>query len=483
MPPVDQSDLLPIATQVDRVVGSGACIGCGACRVSHPDLIEIGINQYGEYQATVLPEATSVADHDGFAKVCPFSGEGPNEDELGAELFADPNTVDDAYLGRHLECHVGWVETGEYRAAGSSGGMTTWMLTKLMDLGEIDGVIHVKPADEGDQPILFKYGLSHSVEEVRSGAKSRYYPVEFSTVISEVRQRSGRYAFVGIPCFVKAVRRLCREDPQLDERIAYCVGIFCGHLKSHAFAEAIAWESGVAPEELLSIDFRHKLPDRPASDYGVRISRRDGQPVVRPMQGLVTRDWGVGLFKYLACDLCDDVVAETADISFGDAWLDEHRMDPRGTNVVVVRNTRLRRIVAAGFADGEIRGEPVGADAVVRSQEAGFRHRRPGLSYRLWARAEQGLWSPRKRVPADHDALPPRRQRVMDLRVAIAHACRDAFVRAKLAANFKVFQREMAPLLTSYRLGTRRPFWSRNRRRAEAVLRRIRKELRELFQR
>lgn len=41
---------------------------------------------------------------------------------------------------------------------------------------------------------------------------------------------------------------------------------------------------------------------------------------------------------YKACDFCDDVFAETADIALGDAWLPEYVQDGNGTNVVVTRN-------------------------------------------------------------------------------------------------------------------------------------------------
>ena len=40
-------------------------------------------------------------------------------------------------------------------------------------------------------------------EEVLAGAKSRYYPIEMSKVMDFIKNNEGRYAFVGIPCFIK----------------------------------------------------------------------------------------------------------------------------------------------------------------------------------------------------------------------------------------------------------------------------------------
>jgi coenzyme F420-reducing hydrogenase beta subunit len=44
--------------------------------------------------------------------------------------------------------------------------------------------------------------------------------------------------------------------------------------------------------------------------------------------------WGAGFFQNSACNYCDDVVAETSDIAFGDAWVEPYSSDGRGTNVV-----------------------------------------------------------------------------------------------------------------------------------------------------
>ena len=463
MPDVRHSNALPIAQEAPQVVQHSACIGCGACAAAMPELYQIEMNDYGEYQAIggqqVEPTDTN---REAFAQVCPFSGGGPDEDDIGSSLYGDATANE--YVGFHRDCYVAWVDKNNYRAAGSSGGMTSWMLAKLLGVGEIDGVIHVKPANSPGERQLFHYAISHTLDEVRAGAKSRYYPVEMSSVLSEVRRSTGRYAFVGVPCFVKAVRRLCLVDPELDARIAYCIAIFCGHLKSRAFAEAIAWELGVEPAELETIDFRHKLYDRPASQYGVKLTSKSGETLEHPMQGLATKNWGLGMFKYLACDLCDDVVGETADISFGDAWLDEYRLDPRGANVVVVRNQRLAELVAQAFQNGEIEGKSLSTKDVYRSQEAGFRHRRPGLAYRLWAREQRGEWSPQKRVQPDAHALPPQRRRIMDVRVQLADRCRAAFVHAKQVGSFQTFLSEIEPLVTAHQRLSRRGLWLRIRR-------------------
>src|SRR3546814_9189569 len=64
-------------------------------------------------------------------------------------------------------------------ASSSSGGMTSWLLEKLLDAGLIDGVIHVGSADGGSGS-LFRYAVSHSAADLRARRKSIYYSTEMS---------------------------------------------------------------------------------------------------------------------------------------------------------------------------------------------------------------------------------------------------------------------------------------------------------------
>ena len=57
---------------------------------------------------------------------------------------------------------------------------------------------------------LFRYRISRTPDELADGAKSRYYPVEMSEVLETIRRVPGRYAVVGVPCFIKAVHLLRR---------------------------------------------------------------------------------------------------------------------------------------------------------------------------------------------------------------------------------------------------------------------------------
>jgi coenzyme F420-reducing hydrogenase beta subunit len=274
-----------------------------------------------------------------------------------------------------------------------------------------------------------------------------------SAVIREMVQVPGRYAVVGLPCFIKAIRLACRESPVLKERITVAIGLVCGHLKSTAFAELMAWQCDVAPSELRSIDFRTKLKGRPASSYAVTVwGNRSGQSVEvsKPTSQLLGSNWGHGLFRYKACDFCDDVVAETADISIGDAWLPEFEVDSDGTNVIVVRSQRLNAVLREANAAKRIHIVPISAERAAASQAGGFRHRRDGLALRLYVADKEGQWRPKKRVAPSISHLSPKAQKSYLMRYELAETSHVAFRRAKLVKDLNEFKNAMMPLIKRY---------------------------------
>ena len=248
---------------------------------------------------------------------------------------------------------------------------------------------------------MFSYVVSRSVDEVQSRRKSQYYPVTFEHVLREIRGDGKRYAFVGIPCAVTAVRHLAAADPMLREQLAFVVGIVCGHLKSMAYAQSFAWQLGVAPPDLAAVDFRIKDPERTSREYGFQATATDGRTAEAKTMSLVGGSWGHAVFQLGACDFCDDIFAETADVVLGDAWLAKYEIDWRGTNMVVTRDQTIDQILLDGRASGAVTLDDLSVASIVSTQAGNFRHRRDGLAVRLHDDDEAGQWHPRKRVVAD----------------------------------------------------------------------------------
>ncbi|MCC2606092.1 Coenzyme F420 hydrogenase/dehydrogenase, beta subunit C-terminal domain [Planctobacterium marinum] len=428
---------------VSKVTQGGYCIGCGAC--AHlSTAVSMQANRYGQLIPVVTEDGLSNTENDTIAKVCPSGPAGLNEDQIAELHFG--TLPRNSRIGHFDKVFAGKVTTGEFYQKASSGGIGKWLLTRLLELGDVDYVIQVtedqRPNERG---LSYFYKVFSKTEEIKTGSKSAYYPIELSEVLDFVRQNPGRYAITGIPCFIKTIRRLCEQDSELKQRIKFTLGVVCGHLKTKAFAELIGWQLGVKPDELATVDFREKLPGKKANQKGVRATRLDGsQSDSEIVQNLFGTNYGHGLFKYNACDFCDDVLAETADVAVGDAWLPQYMHG--GTSLVVTRNKRITEILAQ-YRDIEVQLDELTDTDAANSQAAGLRHRREYLSYRLLLKQQAGHWAPLKRVlPADAH-LTRNQKRIVVLRSQISDKSHELFAKAKELNDLSYLKKHLLPLM------------------------------------
>lgn len=441
-----------ISDLLNSVVNNDYCIGCGVCASLNGSPLTMKIDEDGKFKP-FINESIKQTDKMkvNVLHICPFSNDSKNETEIGKEVFGQFITTSfNEYTGYHIKNYAGYVKEGEYRKRGSSGGMGTWIPAQLLKNNLVDGIIHVKATDPNSSNMLFEYQVSISEEDLSKGAKSKYYPIEMSQVIKFIKENKGRYALVGIPCYIKSIRLLADQDEVIKERIKYYIGLVCGHLKSDLFAKSIGWQLGIHPDNIKSIDFRKKLKGRKANDYGVEVyGYEDGNEkiVSSPTKELFTTNWGHGLFKYKACEFCDDVLAETADVTVGDAWLPEYSKDSMGTNVIIIRNPDILNL----FKEHEekINIEEISIEKVYQSQAGGFRHRKDGLAYRLYLKDKNNEWRPIKRVyPSNKMSF--KRKQLYEKRTHLSQESFRVFRAAKKEGDFNAFIKYMDPLIQEY---------------------------------
>ncbi|GHB31525.1 Coenzyme F420 hydrogenase/dehydrogenase, beta subunit C-terminal domain [Mongoliitalea lutea] len=429
-------------TLKDTVLKNDFCIGCGVCNYVDSS-ISIEMDDFGMLKAK--PTSDTHEKENVLMKVCPFSNQARNEDEIAEDIFSGLIEKNE-YIGKYLENYVGFVEEGDYRIKGSSGGSGKWIINQLLDKGMVDYAVQIVSSMNPDDQSLFSYQIFKRGDDVLSGSKSAYYPITMTDSLDFIRNNEGNYVVTAIPCFSKALRNLAKEDLIINERLKYIIGVVCGHLKSTAFAELLAWQVGVAPHELKEIEFRGKLEGKKANDKGVFAKDLKGNTSeIKSSKELYGGNWGYGFFKYKACDYCDDVLAETADVSIGDAWLPEYMNDHLGNNIVVVRNPEIHSVIQDGMSSGRLSFEIVKPGAIVKSQLGGIRHRREGLAYRLFLRRKE--WLPSKRVKASSKGLNARRKWVYKVREEVRDASHKFFKMSKEQNDLNLFISSLDPLI------------------------------------
>ena len=424
--------------RIEETLGRGICIGCGACSAATGGAVRVQLGRTRLYEA-VLDEASEPQIR-AASRVCPFSDESPNEDELRAP-HADSAMTMDMRLGVHTRTFAGRVTDEDYLMGSSSGGMASWLVDRLLEDGHADAVIHVGGSTDPKRE-LFRNEVSNR-EDARVRRKSQYYATTMAEAFRMVSEVQQRYVIVGVPCFIRAARALCKENPVFKERLTYFVSLVCGHYKTQAFADSLAWQLDIHPRDLAAVDFRVKHGDRTANDYDFSAtSALSGKTASAPVRTLAGGNWGHSAFQPEACNFCDDVVGETADVSFGDAWLPEFIPYPYGTNVVISRNRIIDGIFDVGVASNVIKVFEVSPDRVASSQAGGFRHRREGLSVRLADDISRGLSVPAKRVsPSQASDVSVKRTKLIRQRRQMAARSHDSFIKALECNDLRVYLR------------------------------------------
>ena len=421
------------------VEGSGIAIemnelGC-YCAVTHPDLCK---NKRVPVTA-----------------VCPFSDSALNEDEISKSLFVRDCQYNQK-IGFYMDLYAGYVVEKDFRDLGSSGGMVNWILCTLINNNLVDQVLHVGSRQPTKKdPRLFHFKISKTMEEVHLSSKSRYYPVEMSEVLKYVIDQPGRYAITGVPCFIKAIRLVQMQIPVLKERIHYSLSLVCGHLKSKQYAEMLAWQCGIKPDNLLSIDFRKKMPGLNANQYGVEVSGLINGKIAKKyslISKLYGSDWGLCFFKYKACDYCDDLFGETADVTLGDAWIKPYIKDGLGNNIVIVRNSQLNEIIKKGMRYGQLSLDKINSKDVIRSQKNGLFHRREALAYRLTLDDKKNEWYPKKRISKQDNHFNNRLKHKYSFQLDLSDKSHHAFQYAKERDQLSYFIDTMKPLESRFRI-------------------------------
>ena len=170
---------------------------------------------------------------------------------------------------------------------------------------------------------------------------------------------------------------------------------------------------------------------------------------MKPASQLVGTDWGMGFFKYKACDYCDDISAETADFSVGDAWLPKYKQDHRGTNILIVRNLVIQAIVDEGIASGQLKLETIDVDEVIQSQRANVRHRKEDLPYRLKMADNTGNWRPTKRQ-SKWRFINKKRRHIQNSRMSFRDQIPSLWMKAVKRENPSNFFKDIEPLIKNY---------------------------------
>ena len=381
------------------VVKNDVCIGCGVCVPLCPINNLRMVWKNGKFEALHNSEeclSKCVA----CFKVCPFDDSSRNEDSLSRDLYADIEGISfDPDCGYYLKNYVGHAPELKKRMKSASGGLTTYLLETLLNSGKVNYVATVAKVTGSET--LFKYKMCSTIDEINDCNGSAYYPVEISSMLEDILNIDGRYAVVALPCVSKAIRNAMLTNSVLKTKIKFIIGLVCSQTKTDFFSRYLAKKQKI--ESLTAINFRTKSENTPTSNYKVKMEGSDGTENYINFTDF-SMDWSDRYFTPNACNFCDDVFAETADIAMMDAWLPIYSKSVEGYNLILNRNVELEEILKSVGNMKEI-----DIDGIKNSQRLATISKRHDISARILRANKKKEFVPKKREHLLNNAVFERR--------------------------------------------------------------------------
>ncbi|MEL7470405.1 MAG: Coenzyme F420 hydrogenase/dehydrogenase, beta subunit C-terminal domain [Pseudomonadota bacterium] len=364
---------------LDRVRRGRLCTGCGAC-AAVSDKISIARTEDGFNRPVATEKLTRQEDRH-IARICP-----------GLGMRTETDRTSDPLWGRVRSAWSGHAAGAELRFRAASGGALSAVLVHLVESGKVDYILHT--GADPDDPSGNRTVASRSRAAIATSAGSRYAPSSPLAVIEEHLRSGQRFAFVGKPCDVAALRAMARRDARIDAQVPYMLSFFCAGVPSRKGAAEILSRMGVAEEDVNT--FRYRGDGWPGS---ATATLRDGSQ--RRMG--YRESWGDILSKHVQfrCKICPDGSGTFADIVCGDAWHGDASGYPvfdeaDGQSLILARTQRGEALVKAVIAADLMKTDRVRLDQITAMQPGQTKRMRNLLARlaALWITAQP---SPRYR--------------------------------------------------------------------------------------
>lgn len=356
---------------ISEIVMHDLCSGCGVCTgVCPSNILKMSKQTNGDLAPDLIGVCPPKCDL--CLRVCPFAVNQLNITQLASQRFQSPAAKQHEAVGFYIENYVGYSE--QHRSAGASGGMTTWVLQKLLAQRLVDAVITItsdsKVVDQENN--LFCFNEMTTPDEVQAASGSFYYPISLGQQLRHIQELRDdrRYAIVGLPCTLKGVALAMAKLPRLRSSIRFTLGLVCGHLPNFFYTEYLTTLSSGVSKPAKKVHYRIKQSASRANNFCFQSQTENGSGKKLPFHGAVGVVYTSRMFQLNACNYCDDLFAEVADASFMDAWLPEYMGDPNGHSIITVRNPELIKLVEQGITDDSCTLHPLPVEKVFASQES-----------------------------------------------------------------------------------------------------------------
>lgn len=333
--------------KIAKTIKNDLCLGCGLCESFYPNVCKMELNKKGFYYPSFKYPLNKNQDNK-LSTLCPSIYIKSN--------FKEKNN----YWGPLLQISEAWAKDEEIRFHAASGGVTTSLAIFLLETGKVDAILQV--GNNEDSYIHNSLKVSVTVEQILKNAQSRYAPALVFNEINQIitNNPNKKFAFIGKPCDIAAIRNLQREYSAFKNQIKICISIFCAGMPNYAATEKTWRQSGYT--------------DIPESV----VYRGDGWPGYfkakwndgREYKISYNESWGkvLGRSLGLRCKVCPDGIGELADIAIGDSWSTKNGFpdftEQPGRCFVMIRTLKGQNVFQEASEQGYITVKDMNLDRI-----------------------------------------------------------------------------------------------------------------------
>ncbi|OZA24382.1 MAG: hypothetical protein B7X93_11450 [Hydrogenophilales bacterium 17-61-9] len=369
------------SSTLSEIVKSGFCSGCGACAgLLGPSKVQMRLSQQGCLRPASLGQLDP-KDVELVQAVCP-----------GIHLEHDPYAdASHPIWGPIKRVRTGQATDAQIRREGSSGGVVSALAVYLLESRQVDFVAQIAVA-AGD-PLANEVQMSRTRADVLRAAGSRYAPAAPLARLEEYLSTGQRFALVGKPCDIAAIRNLARVDSRIGRQVPFLLSFMCAGVPSIKGTHALLDALGVERSRLQS--FRYRGDGWPGMARAVSL---DGQ--VAEMD--YAKSWGTILNRHLQfrCKICPDGTGEFADVVCADAWYGKDGYpdfeERDGRSLVLTRTAVGESLVQEAVRAGAIVVSDLAITEIDRMQPYQLNRKQVVLGRLLATRLRRG-WAPRYR--------------------------------------------------------------------------------------
>ncbi|MFO8058061.1 MAG: Coenzyme F420 hydrogenase/dehydrogenase, beta subunit C-terminal domain [bacterium] len=315
-----------------RVLRQEYCCSCGACLSLCP--------YFNVMQEHVVLMEPCGLDKGRCYEVCPRSV--VDMEELNQSVF--DKARDDFVLGTHRQVLMSQSSEEKNRESGQYGGTVSSVLIHGLSSGLLDGA--VLAGDSGRYSLLPEPVLARSAEDVLACTGSKYTACPSLKILGQALNQCEKLAVVGRPCQVTALRKRMVCEPEIKDRIALVIGLFC--MWSLNYKQLVAHLA-----EKMDLEKAQRM-DIPYNRFVVFTKEGAADLEYEPIKELHNR----------TCDICFDFTSELADLSVGSTeWKEDW-------NTLITRTEKGEQAVNSAQEAGMLNLEPLPDDRVELLKQA-----------------------------------------------------------------------------------------------------------------